>query len=116
LLKPYNFLTYKPFIYALNVSDEELLHADKIVKEYEEKLGKPVVVVSAKIESELLEFNNEEKKEFLEDMFGEAKVPTLDDLIKLAFDTVGLMYYFTTGEKETRAWTVKKGSTAPQAA
>jgi len=43
-------------------------------------------------------------------------IPTLDDLIALAFDTVGLMYFFTTGPKETKSWTVKKGSTAPQAA
>ena len=61
---------------------------------------------------------DEEKKEFVSELLSleKEKIPTLDNLISLAFSTLGLMYYFTTGEKETKAWTIKKGSTAPQAA
>ncbi len=118
LLKPYNFLTYKPFIYALNVSESELKNAIALQQEYMQKLGKPVSVVCAKFESEIMDLDAEEKEMFLQEIqwWSSTPIPTLDDLIKLAFDTVGLMYYFTTGEKETRAWTVNKGSTAPQAA
>ena len=61
----------------------------------------------------MMEVDGEERAMLLEE-YGD--VPTLDDLISLAYDAVGLMYYFTTGEKETRAWAIKKESTAPQAA
>jgi len=119
LLKPYSFLTFKPFVYALNVSEGELAHSDALKAEYEAKLNKKVAIVSAKFESELMELEAEEKELFVDDLrWGDESVvlPTLDDLIALAFDTVGLMYYFTTGVQETRAWTVHKWSTAPQAA
>ncbi len=119
LIKPYNFLTNKPFVYAFNVSEQDLAHAKQIKKEFESKLGKPVAIVNAKLEEELLGLSEEERYEYLEEIrqsLWADKIPTLDDLIKLAFDTVGLMYFFTTGEKETKAWTIKKWSTAPQAA
>jgi ribosome-binding ATPase YchF (GTP1/OBG family) len=64
----------------------------------------------------MLGFTADERKEYVEADFAGIQVPTLDALIALAYDTVGLMYYFTTGEKETRAWTIKKNSTAPEAA
>ncbi len=113
LLKSYNFLTFKPFIYAINVWEKDLWDAQSIKKTFEEQLHKPVAVVCAKMESDMIEIDDEERTLLLEE-YGD--VPTLDELISLAFDTVGLMYYFTTGEKETRAWAVKKWSTAPQAA
>ncbi len=119
LLKPYNFLTFKPFVYALNVTETDLIQGDALQQQYEQKLHKKVAIVSAKFESELIELDEEEKELFMDDLkwWDESAVlPTLDDLIALAFDTVGLMYYFTTGEKETRARTVRKWSTAPQAA
>lgn len=118
VLKPYNFLTFKPFVYAINVNEENLKNTDAIKAEFEEKLKRPVAVVSAKFESEIMEMDAEDKDMFLEDLKGgqDIELPTLDDLIKLAFDTVGLMYYFTTGKKETRAWTIPLNSTAPQAA
>jgi len=119
LLKPYSFLTFKPFVYVLNVSESELKNSAATIQEYEQKLWKKVAIVSAKFETELMELDADEKELFFEDLKdGDTSLalPTLDDVIKLAFDTVGLMYYFTTGEKETRAWTVKKWSTAPQAA
>jgi len=117
----YNLLTFKPFIYAINVEEQNLCEAEKIKKEFWEKLNKPIAIVSAKFESELIELTDEEKNEFISEIKSncsnpEVKIPTLDDLIKVAFDELWLMYFFTTGEKETRAWTVKKNSTAPQCA
>ncbi len=121
IIKQYQLLTYKPIIYAINVWLEDLPNAKKIKKEFEQKLQKPIAIVCAKLEEEMIWLAKEEKKEFLEDAlwwekFDENEIPTLDTLIRLAFDTVGLMYYFTSWEKETKAWTIHKWSTAPQAA
>lgn len=118
LLKNYNLLTFKPFVYAVNISEDNLKNSDSIRKDFEEKLQKPVAIVCAKIEAELLELDESDKVDYFNDLSEgwKYKIPTLDDLIRLGFDTVWLMYYFTTWEKETRAWTVKKNSTAPQAA
>ncbi len=119
MLKTYWFLTLKPFIYALNVWQDDIKNKEAIQAEFQAKLNAPVVIVCAKIESEMMWMSKEEKLEFQTELLeiqDSSKIPTLDDLIWLAFDTVGLMYYFTTGEKETKAWTIKKWSTAPQAA
>ena len=118
VLKSYNFLTLKPFIYALNVSQDDLVKADEIKAEYSQKLNTPVAVVCVKIEQEMMEMSTDEKLEFMAEMLEiqTSKIPTLDDLISLAFNTLWLMYYFTTWEKETKAWTIPQGSTAPQAA
>ena len=118
VLKSYNFLTLKPFIYALNVSQDDLVKADEIKAEYSQKLNTPVAVVCVKIEQEMMEMSTDEKLEFMAEMLEiqASKIPTLDDLISLAFNTLWLMYYFTTWEKETKAWTIPQGSTAPQAA
>ncbi len=119
ILKTYNLLTIKPVIYALNVGQDDLIDFQTIQEEFSRKLNDPVAIVCAKIESELMELEWEEKNEFLAELLeleDIEHVPTLDDMIALAFNTVGLMYYFTTWEKETKAWKVKIGSTAPQAA
>lgn len=116
LVKPYNLLTNKPFVYAINVWTDDFVNADAIKQEFEQKLHRPVAIVCAKLESEMLGFTAEERAEYVEAEFTWVAVPTLDTLIALAYDTVGLMYYFTTWEKETRAWTIKKNSTAPEAA
>ncbi|GHW02351.1 ribosome-binding ATPase YchF [candidate division SR1 bacterium] len=118
LIKSYNFLTLKPIIYALNVAQEELSNAEKLKTEVESVLHSPVSIVCVKVEQEMMEMTTSEKVEFLAEMLEieHTKVPTLDDLIMLAFNTLGLMYYFTTGEKESKAWTIPLNSTAPQAA
>lgn len=118
LIKSYNFLTLKPFIYALNVAQDDLANAETLKAEFEAKLQAPVAVVCVKIEEEMMEMTTTEKVEFLAEMLAieHTKIPTLDTLIALAFQTLGLMYYFTTGEKETKAWTIPVDSTAPQAA
>lgn len=119
LLKPYNLLTMKPFVYAINIGQDDIPYSHDIANEFMLKLQSPVAVVCAKLESEMMEMNNDEKKEFVQELLSMDKIthiPTLDDLITLAFNKVWLMYYFTTGEKETKAWTIPIASTAPQAA
>ncbi len=117
LVKPYNLLTNKPFVYAINIGTEDFANAESIKADFAQKLQRPVAIVCAKLESEMLWFAPEERGEYIEaEFWWDVEVPTLDTLISLAYDTVGLMYYFTTGEKETRAWTIKKQSTAPEAA
>lgn len=67
----------------------------------------------------MMEFEEEERDEFLQELLEVehlSHIPTLDDLIGMAFRAVGLMYYFTTGDKETKAWSIPQGSTAPEAA
>lgn len=116
LLRPLHLLTMKPFIYAANVSEAQLGEID--MAKVRENLGLddslPVMPISAKLEEELLDLSYEEKKEFLQELG--LNDTGLDALIQLAFDTLGLMYYFTAGETEVRAWTIHKGWKAPQAA
>ena len=109
----------KPVIYAANVSEDDILDTENNamvnkVREYAEKENSEVIPVSAKIESEISELSPEEKKEFLKDMGMEAS--GLDLLIKAAYSLLGLETYLTAGEIEVRAWTIKKGTKAPQAA
>lgn len=118
-IKSYNFLTDKSFIYIVNVGQDDLHRFHEIKEEFENKLHKPVAIVCAVLESEMMTLSPSERKEFLEMMIEKVDVdaiPTLDDMIALAFGKLGLMYYFTTGEKESRAWTIPIWSTAPQAA
>ena len=116
-LKWCNFLTSKPLIYAVNIAESDLASFTSIESDLSSRLGKPVSAVCAKLEFEMLDMNTDDRAMFL-DEYGVDPVtgPTLDKLIKLAFDTVWLMYYFTTGVKETRAWSIPLASTAPQAA
>ena len=101
LLESYNLLTYKPVIFAA-------------VKEYAEKEGCEVFVVCAQIEQEIAELDDDEKKMFLEDLGLEES--GLEKLIKASYSLLGLISYLTAGEQEVRAWTIKKGTKAPQAA
>jgi len=119
LLKSYNFLTTKPIVYAINIGQEDIPFAHEITDEFMTKLQSPVAIVCAKLESEMMEMGDEEKDEFIRELLSIDKIthiPTLNDLIKLGFEKVGLMYYFTTGEDETRSRTIPIESTAPQAA
>ena len=116
MLQPLQLLTAKPAIYIANV-DEHGFEGNPLlerVKEYAKKEGAPVVAISAKLEAEIAELSDEEKQIFLADM-GMTE-PGLDRLIHATYALLGLQTYFTAGEKEVRAWTVKKGATAPQAA
>ncbi len=119
-MKEYNLLTAKPVIYAANVAEDDLAddgasneHVNK-VKEYAKEFGSEVFVVCAQIEQEISELEDDEKKMFLEDLG--LSESGLDKLIRASYSLLGLISFLTTGEDETRAWTIKKGTKAPQAA
>lgn len=121
VLKSLNLITSKPLVYAINVAESDLVDFAKIEADMSAKLGKKCVVLSAKLESELQDMDDSERIEYISDtvaakLHDYSDYPTLDRLIKTAFDTVWLQYYFTTWEKETRAWAIEKWFTAPQAA
>ena len=120
LLDSYNLLTAKPVIYAANVNDSDISNdgADnkyvQMVREYASKEKSEVFVICAQIEQEISELDEEEKKMFLEELG--LKESGLEKLIKASYRILGLMSYLTAGPKETRAWTIKIGTKAPQAA
>ncbi|MBB5174766.1 redox-regulated ATPase YchF [Texcoconibacillus texcoconensis] len=119
IAKGLHLLTMKPVLYVANVSEGELLEADENpkvqkVKEYAANEGSQVIVVCAKIEAEIAELEGDEKQEFLDEL-GIAE-SGLDQLIKAAYQLLGLETYFTAGEQEVRAWTITEGTKAPQAA
>jgi len=117
-IKSLGLLSYKPIIYVANVAEEDLLHEDnryvKAVEEYAKSENSEVVVVSAKIESEVSELEEEEKKAFLMELGLEET--GLERLIKAGYSLLGLISFLTAGPTESRAWTIKKGTKAPQAA
>ncbi len=119
ILKSFPLLSMKPVLYAANVSEEEIanshdnLYVQK-VKELAASENSEVVVVCAKIEAEIAELEDEEKEGFLNDLGLEES--GLDRLIRGAFHLLGLMTYFTCGQIEVRAWTIRHGTKAPQAA
>ena len=117
LLKVYQFLTIKPMIFVTNVSEDDIATGNQyvdLVKDYAKELGSEVVIVSAKVEEELQEMEEADKKEFLESLGVEEA--GLNRLIKAGFKLLGLQTYFTAGVKEVRAWTINIGDTAPKAA
>ncbi len=119
-LSEYNLLTAKPVIFAANVSEDDLPDDGAsnegvlAVREYAEQEDCRVFVVCAQIEQEIAELDDEEKKMFLEDLGLEES--GLEKLIKASYSLLGLISYLTAGEPEVRAWTIKKGTKAPQAA
>lgn len=120
LLASYNLLTYKPVIFAANVAEEDLADDgasnDKVrqVREFAQEEGSEVFVICAQIEQEIAELDEDEKTMFLEDLG--LKESGLEKLIKASYHLLGLISYLTSGEDETRAWTIKVGTKAPQAA
>jgi len=117
IIKPLGLLTKKPIIYATNVSEEDLATGNQAVEKVRnlaEQENASVVVISAQVESELIELSEEEKTDFL-DSLGVTE-GGLQSLIRATYDLLGLRTYLTTGETETRAWTIRAGMKAPQAA
>ena len=116
-VKGFQLLTSKPVIFLCNVDEESSLDGNeysKKVSDYAKKQGQESLILSSKIESEIAELPREEKIDFLKD-YG-LKAPGLDRLILEAYNLLDLETYFTAGKKEVRAWTIKKGTKAPQAA
>lgn len=112
-------LTYKPVMYVANISEEDLISGEenqyvKQLKEYAENENSQVLVISAKIEEELASLSDEERNELLRE-YGLAE-PGLNNIIRHGYSLLGLITFFTAGPKEVHAWTIKKGTKAPQAA
>lgn len=120
LMATYDLLTAKPVIYAANVSEDDLADDGasnkyvQAVREYAAREGSEVFAVCAQIEEEISELDDDEKKEFLEDLG--LKESGLDKLIKASYSLLGLISFLTAGPTETRAWTIRKGTKAPGAA
>jgi len=119
-LKSYNLLTGKPVIFAANVTEDDLPDDGESndgvqkVREFAASEGSEVFVVCAQIEQEIAELDDEEKKMFLEDLG--LNESGLEKLIRASYHLLGLISYLTAGEPEVRAWTIKRGTKAPQAA
>ena len=116
-VKNFSFLTMKPMLYIANISDSDISTGNKYVDILREKAkedGAEVVMISAKIEEELIDLDDEDRQMFLEDLG--LKQSGLDQLIDKAYRLLGLETFFTAGEKECRAWTYKKGMKAPECA
>ena len=117
ILKNFNLLTKKPIIYMANVSEEDINTGNEYVRQVEELAkteGAKVVMLSAKVESELSELSDEDKSLFLEELG--ITESGLDKLIKATYDLLGLATFFTAGSDECKAWTFKKGMKAPECA
>ena len=118
ILKVFNFITLKPMIYLANINDEDLVNLDNPyinkIKEYTNQNNDALVLMSAKIESELVELEESEKEEFLKELG--INMSGLDNLINITYKLLGLKTFFTVGKDEVRAWTFKDGMKAPDCA
>jgi GTP-binding protein YchF len=116
LVKQFSLITAKPAMFVANVAEDGFENNPFLdrLREYADKQGAPVVAICAKIEAELSEMDDEDKKMFLAEI-GQSE-PGLDRLIRAAYKLLGLQTYFTAGVKEVRAWTIHVGDTGPQAA
>ncbi len=116
MISDLHLLTNKPFIYAVNLTEDKINTPESDIRAITGILDTqiPVLPVSAKIEMDMLEFSEEDKKMFLADMGIDFN--PMDMIIKTCYDLLGLQYYFTAGEIEVRAWTIKKWWTAPESA
>lgn len=119
LVNGMHLLTQKPVLYVANVGEDEILDIDENkyvqeVRDFAKEDNSEVIVISAKIEEEIAELEGAEKQEFLDDLGIEES--GLDQLIKAAYNLLGLETFFTAGKQEVRAWTIRQGTRAPQAA
>lgn len=108
--KSLQLLTNKPILYVINVNENQKLEKEKILPEIENKIFIPI-----KFELDLSELSPEEAKEFKAETKLDKNISSLENLIAKCYELLGLITFLTTGEDETRAWTIKAGSTAPQA-
>ena len=114
VLRPLFLLTMKPTMYVANLGEEGSQALLEKVENHAAKEGAPVVPLSAAIEAQIADMPDEDKKLFLEDMGMDE--PGLSRVVRAAYRLLGLQTFFTAGPKEARAWTVRAGATAPQAA
>jgi ribosome-binding ATPase len=117
LIKTLHLLTSKPQLYVCNVNEEDAATGNALTEKVAARAkaeNADIVIISAAIEEEIAQLSDDEQKEFLDSLGLEE--PGLDRVIRAAYSLVNLITYFTTGPKETRAWTVRKGAKAPEAA
>jgi GTP-binding protein YchF len=117
LIKDLNLLTLKPVLYVCNVDDASVVNGNKHTESFTESVkdeNAQIMFVSAEIESDMIDMEDEDKMMFLEDMG--LKESGVNRIIKSAYELLNYQTYFTAGEKEVRAWTITQGNTAPQAA
>ena len=117
IMRSVQLLTNKPVIYACNISDSDIGTSNdyvKLVEDFAQKSDSEVFTICAQVEQEISELDNEDKKMFLEELGFESS--GLDRLISKCYSLLNLISYITTGEMETKAWTITKGTRAPQAA
>ena len=114
LLKEYNLICLKPFIYVANIDEEQDNNLYKKVEEKAIEEDSECIPLSIKLESEISELEPEEKKVFLSELGIEE--PAMEKLIKTSYNSLGLGTFFTAGKKDVRSWVLKKGSLAPEAA
>ena len=114
LLHDLHLLTTKPFLYVFNVDEDELVDEDFKTEQRALVAPAEAIFLNAKLEADLAELDEEEAMELLESVGVEE--PGMTTLARVGFDTLGLQTYLTAGPKESRAWTIKKGATAPEAA
>ena len=110
VLKGFQLLTNKPILYIVNVNEDQKIDKDEFLPEVENKIFLPI-----KFELDLSELSEDEAKEFRKETELDKNISGLDELIMKCYDSLNLITFLTTGKDETRAWTVKKNSTAPQA-
>ncbi|MBW6440902.1 redox-regulated ATPase YchF [Patescibacteria group bacterium] len=109
-IKGLQLLTNKPILYVVNINEEQKIEKDKLLPKIKNKLFIPI-----KFELDLMDLTPEEVQEFKAETKLDENVSSLDDLVKKCYELLGLITFLTTGKIETRAWTIKKNSTAPQA-
>ena len=113
-LKEFNLITLKPVIYVCNVDEKSILEGNKFTKDLSESIKEDIILISAEIESQISSLSSADQAEYLESLG--LKQSGLNKIIKSGYQILSLITYFTSGEQETRAWTVTSGSKAPDAA
>jgi len=116
LLKGYQFLTAKPVLYVVNIHEDRISQSEDMLEDLSGFITKNcgITALSAEIEKEIADLDDEDKQAFMEDLG--IKEPAMHKLIRKSYELLGLISFFTVGEKECRAWTVRNGATAQQAA
>lgn len=117
--KELRFLSNKEIIYVANVDEDALIQGNEFVNElseYAKKTNSVLITLCATLEIDLIDMSDIERREFLVDLGMQGSISGLGQVIKMGFEKLGLISYFTAGVKEVRAWTIKKGDTAPVAA
>jgi len=117
MIRGYQFLTLKPLIIAVNISETDIGNEKKIIESFQDRMNQKkctVIAISAQIEMEIQQLSEEEAKTFRDDLGIEFSA--MDKLIRTSYELLGLVSFFTVGSDEVRAWTVEKNTHAPQAA